>query len=37
MTELAKMANFTRFECRDLLPGASPTTVGYDLATGKNF
>jgi type VI secretion system secreted protein Hcp len=29
--------NFTKFECRDLLPGASPTTVGYDLATAKNF
>jgi type VI secretion system secreted protein Hcp len=32
--------NFTKIQCRDLLPGAAnpdgtPATVGYDLSTGK--
>ena len=27
--------NFTKFQCRDLLPGAQPGSVGYDLTTGK--
>jgi type VI secretion system secreted protein Hcp len=32
--------NFTKIQCRDLLPGAegengSPATVGYDISTGK--
>jgi type VI secretion system secreted protein Hcp len=42
LPEESILLNFTKIQCRDLLPGAqnpdgSPASVGYDLATGKVF